>query len=930
MPNIARIIILIFIIASVPFEAEARNTDVRYSEGRPLIYEDSWNMRPFAFINKDGQPDGLHVELVKTILTRLQIPYKINLRPFADIGRDIKSDKADLSIVMKSDYNAQYGQFSKSGILTFHGAILAPTRDSLARVTLEQLYNLRFYVHKGSSSQRYLSRHGYDYAMTIVDDMDQVAMDMAVADSGMVGWNYVSLKYLKRKYNLYDFSLGTVDIPIGESCFLSNDEKLLTRLDSVLAVMRENQELDAIIDKWLYPEKEEKTIPLVWMIVQYVVAIFIIVVLTAVVIVHFKRKKARIKLRDTILQLSLVNHANKIKVWVYNPVTGKYSWMDKHGDTGRQYTTFEFSLFYPKDEFEKINQKVAALLRGDAASIVMQVKGYCLSDINKVLDIELNMKIMRDGYRHIKCIIGVQRDITEGTAKLKSKREKAFLGNTLFQAGVSCLYRFDADGNLVSINPAACALMGVNTPEEALQKGINIHHLKLFSEAQLASTEEVTLTDNIELSDHSDAFILVDKGRRQTEAVFYYKASLQRIIDKVGNTQNFILSLTDISDLMGKKQLAQKLAEDSERLLKEISKHSAYLDYTLTIGGTRMAKYDPKTKVISTTRMDEKLPMTLPQLQMLSECSHESLPELFRIFTLMDSYTDENVSANYRTITHYCNDGYRNVHIEMQPVHDKDGKVCLYIGILTDITDLVESQQKLREETSLAKETDTLKQNFINNMSFRVRTPLIGMAKSIELMAETDDKTVEQDLLSKVSDNVSRLLYLMDDTLFLSRIDAGMMKEYPTDVDFNKFVSDAFHETVEKYRSEKVEYIVETSENSLMVHIDATLIRRVITETVALFARFVSSGMLRLRYMYRRESIGIVVESPDYVISKASLDHIFQPHLIDNLQSSSEDISGLEMVIVKSILTLLHGTIDFDSKPGHGTSALIIFPVKAV
>ena len=282
MPNIARTIILIFIIASVPFEAEARNTDVRYSEGRPLIYEDSWNMRPFAFINKDGQPDGLHVELVKTILTRLQIPYKINLRPSADIGRDIKSDKADLSIVMKSDYNAQYGQFSKSGILTFHGAILAPTRDSLARVTLEQLYNLRFYVHKGSSSQRYLSRHGYDYAMTIVDDMDQMAMDMAVSDSGMVVWNYVSLKYLKRKYNLYDFSLGTVDIPIGESCFLSNDEKLLTRLDSIFAVMRENHELDAIIDKWLYPEKEEKTIPLVWMIVQYVVAIFIIVVLTAV------------------------------------------------------------------------------------------------------------------------------------------------------------------------------------------------------------------------------------------------------------------------------------------------------------------------------------------------------------------------------------------------------------------------------------------------------------------------------------------------------------------------------------------------------------------------------------------------------------------------------------------------------------------------
>lgn len=930
MLNIARLIILIFMLVFAPVGAEAGGTDVRYSEGRPLVYEDSWNLRPFAFINKDGQPDGLHVEVVKTILDRLQIPYKINLRPSADVRRDMTGGKADVTIGMRKEYNAQYGLFGKVPVITFHGGILAPTRDSLTRVTQEQLYNLRFFVHKGSASQRFLSRRGYDYAMSQAEDMDQVAMDLAMADSGIVVWNAVLLSYLKRKYNLNDFSVGTVDVPMGETSFITNDEKLLARLDSALEAMRRNHELDAIFNKWLYPEKVEKTVPLVWLIARYVIVCFVIVIVAAVVIVHFKRRKMRLRLRDAILQLALVNHANKIKVWIYSPVTGKYSWMDKHGDTGQQYSTFEFSLFYSKDEFEKINQKVAAMLRGDASSIMMQVKGYCLSDINKQLDIELSMRTMRDGYKHIKCIVGIQRDITEGKAKLRSKRVKAFLGNTLFDAGVTCLYRFDADGNLTSINPAACTLMGVESQEEALQKGINIHHLTLFSEAQLASTEKVKLTGSIALSDRPDGFALVDEGRRQTEAVFHYKASMERIIDKAGNTLGFIVSLSDKSDLMGKRELAQKLADDSEKLLKEINVQSAYLDYTLDIGGTRMGKYDPKTKIVSTTRMDKKAPLALPQLQMLSECSSDTLPELFRIFAFMDSYTDGNASANYRTTTHYSNGCYRNIHMEMQPVHDKDGKVCLYVGIHTDITDLVESQQKLSEETALAKETDNLKQSFINNMSYRVRNPLVGMAKSIELMAQTDDRSVEQGQLSKVSDNVSRLLYLMDDTLFLSRIDAGMTKEYPVDVDFCQLLSDTFHETVDKYRSEKVEYSVETSEKSLMLHIDAELIRRVIAETVALFARFVSSGYLRVRYMYRRDTISLVVETGDYIIPQTSLKQVFQPRLVDNLMSTSDNTSGLEMAIVKSILTLLHGTIDLDSKPGHGTSALIIFPVKAV
>lgn len=924
--------ILILFLLSLAFgitDAEAGRRGVQYSKERPLIYEDSWNLWPYVFINQEGNPDGLNIDVLREIFTRLEIPYEIRLRPSLEAREDLRNDRADLSIGMRKDYNAPFGQFGSTTISVFTHSILAPKRDSLTHVTQEELYHLRFAVHEGSLSHHYLSHHGYDYAMQPVEDMEQLAMDMATADSGIVVWNTMSLKYLMRKYHLDNFLLSPIDIPEGEYRFMSNDERLLQSLDSVLTVMHDNGQLDAIISKWLYPEQIKEEMPLEWRVAIYSIIFLIFIIVVSCVAFYLRQRKSQRMLTDIVRQLNLVLHSNSIKVWIYNPTTRKYSWMNKKGETGREYSSFEFSLFYPKDEFEKINDRVTSFLSQENDSLIMQIRAYSLKDINKVLDIELRMGSIKDDYRHVIYIVGIQHDISEYKSKVERRREMTYYGQSLFRYHLFCLYKFDASGHLTDANDQAIQMLGAKDINEVLDKAITLQSLSLFSESDLKNTEKTRLRLTVDFSDPNNHFPLINPAVDIQRHQYHVLANLTPIVSDEGNVSRYILTIEDVTDQAEREQDVEKKRTEYEKLRKETELVMQHLDYTFRIGGTRRMQYDIEKRILSTSRVNKSETLGMTQIDVLDLADRESLPELFRIFRIMDAKDDEDINAVYRTRTHYCQEDYRTLYMQLRPMYDAEGKVKTYTGIITDITDIVKTKKTLEEETARARETDHLKQNFINNMSYRVRTPLMSISQNIEKIAQSNDNTTEREELDKVASNVTRLLSLLDDTLLLSRLDAGLSEIYRSQCDFNVIFSEAFYDGIGKYRRDNVEYVVEKDSASHILSLDANLIRRVITETVTFFARHTSSGIIRARYMYRRDSIMIMIESTEYVMDEVLLSGIFLPRINDDMLASADSSSGLELAIVHAIIDLLKGRIDVESKIGIGSSFLIMIPVEA-
>jgi len=91
---------------------------------------------------------------------------------------------------------------------------------------------------------------------------------------------------------------------------------------------------------------------------------------------------------------------------------------------------------------------------------------------------------------------------------------------------------------------------------------------------------------------------------------------------------------------------------------------------------------------------------------------------------------------------------------------------------------LKEAENEMREATQTAEEANEIKNLFLSNMSYNIRTPLNSVVGFSQLMAIDPDMDDEQrkEYSVIIKKNSEVLLNLVNDVLDISRLEAGMMK----------------------------------------------------------------------------------------------------------------------------------------------------------
>ena len=209
-----------------------------YTKKHPLVYEDSWKKWPYAFINDEGEPDGFNVELMRRVLTRLDIPFEIRLLNQEQVHEDLRNDSADVSLGVAAQYNAPFGRFGRFTVCHFDNAILLPKKDSVAVIRPRDLLKIPFYVRKNSRAYYCLKDSGVpDSIIHVADNMEIEILERYGSEDMYPIWNAMMLKWVSNKYHLDDYCVVPVDIPPGDYRFMSADTMLLARLDSVCQLM---------------------------------------------------------------------------------------------------------------------------------------------------------------------------------------------------------------------------------------------------------------------------------------------------------------------------------------------------------------------------------------------------------------------------------------------------------------------------------------------------------------------------------------------------------------------------------------------------------------------------------------------------------------------------------------------------------------------
>lgn len=933
--------------------ARTGEQDEKYDVEHPLVYEDSWEKWPYAYVNEDGKPRGFNVELMTKIMQRLKIPYEVRLRNQEAAHDDLKADSADISLGVKIDYNAEFGRFGQVTVCRFTNSMLVPRSENVKKITVEYLRTHPVVVRKGSRAYSYLQKYGVaDSLVTVVPNMESEILREVSQGIGGAVWESMMMKWMMRKYHLDEHYVAVpVDMPDGEYRFMSTDTVLLARVDSVCAEMLRNGELNRLADRWFYPEKKvaesNYTKLMLWMLCGVVMIMVMFYIVT-----RYRRAFSRTTLREVRKRLALVLHSNKMKVWVYFPETHRYAWMTSDGMTEKYYSSFEFSRFYPDDDFNVIHSHVIDLLKGKKGPVVETARCLSLTEQNKTLDVEVTIKELYDEYGKIYLVCGVQYDITDSKAVLDHMKVLQERYSTAFAMARGTVMRFDENGRMVGINEVGLDRLGIDDPEAFFAENYTIHDVDLLSDIDIDNCPNdlrfTRIVHNKDLKDikyamsrhfHHKPYAMHgyydsvenDSGKKEDGLEGYYEMHLVKSLDDSGKPISYMLFINNrTEDIRGLRRLARH-RHHVERLEEEQATLRRRRDYTLNVSDIWMVMYHPTRKELVVMDRNMKHHPAFSQVNLLEYVDASDIKRVFKVFRKLDSRYRNNVTIDVKTYMRNEKGEQRYFHFDVKPDYDSNGSVISYFGTCRDISTEVYAGKKLKAEMEIVQEAERLKSDFLKNTSYSLRQPLISISQSISRLSKGVSTEVQNDIIGGITGNIRRLIKLSDDTLLLSRIEAGMLTVRREPTDFVPLFLQTANETMAEYPSANVTHTVENTYEKLVLNVDPTLFKRVIHEVIALSARYTNVGHIVVRYMYVKGVLSLVVQDNGQGIPPSVMQHIYEPHIGEefNINERTVFLSGLEMPICKALLGINGGTLDIESEPGRGTSIYIRINLEA-
>lgn len=692
----------------------------RYTVDHPLIYEDGWEKWPYSFLNSEGKADGFNVQLVKEIMQRLGIPYEIRLKSQPVVHQDMKYNAANLSMGVSAGYNAPYGRFGSVTICQFENSLLVPQRDSMSHVGINQLRTMHLKVGEGSRAHHYLLDNGMaDSLITPHDHLAMAILRQVSQGKGGILWNTMSLKWLLRKYDIQGYCLVPTDIAPGEYRFMSSDSELLHSVDSVSLVMQQEGRIDQLINRWMYPERKEYTIPY-GLIFCSLLAFVCLICAIAWFVRYYRTYYSHSTLDDVNSQMALILSSTNVNVWTYDTINGKYAWMTPDGRIEQEYTPFEFTQFYPGQEFNVLHAMVERQIANPSTRFKRSMRAFTPDNLTDERDINLSMQALFDDYGKVYLIVGVQYDVTASKSNLERMRTLHERHKTAFNIALGGIMRFDATGRMIDINHRMCVRLGIKNPKALLNQGYNIHDFGVFRDIDLDSGFHRDITfctriSNKEMTDYLpfasigsfnpdyDRYseIPTDEERQQADFhisdIGYYYIHLMKAFDSDGNLISYIFYLRDFTlDNAYRVHL-----EEQRNNLRQVQLQETFFkqrrDYVLSESDIVMLRYYPENKRLFFYDQTRNRMSQMPQLRVIEMTDSRDMKRVFRAFYRADALKNQEFHLNVRTLLRSANGHRSHMEIHMRPFCNEAGVVQYYFGSCRDITDLVALQAAVKQ-----------------------------------------------------------------------------------------------------------------------------------------------------------------------------------------------------------------------------------------
>ena len=890
-------------------------TTREYTKEHPLVYEDAWDLWPFCFLNEEGEPDGYNIDLLRLMLDDLDIPYEIRLRPTLEALDDLHDGKSDLMLGMADDFHAEYAHFGETVVKMFTHSLVYPKSQGKKIYTLGDVARQKVIVHGESFFHHLMMENGWSANAIVYNDMQEAVQKVNAEQQGQIVWNTLSLKYLLRKYHLSELKMSPVDVPHGEYRFLSHDTTLLKRLDQAYMLLKSGDQLEPLQNKWFYPERQDTGIPSWVWYVTGIMAIATIILLFYNVAFRNRERRETALAKQQNLRLAHILQTSHLSIWTYDAVKQLYTLMGDDGTPIQELNLMEFTQFYRDDDLKSLYEAIHNVITMQSDGGTVEIKAH---ENGSEHDFVIALSVLRrDKEGKPTLIMGVRNDITEEHNRQRKAKNLLTRYKSIFDTALIDMIYFDAEGHAVNMNDRARNTFGIDS-SRPIDKQFDLRNIIDIDQFDLSKLDYFYATLAIDRRDIKRHATL-----HQNEGLMFYAMQLVPVYDHAHHLLGVYGTGQEVTEIVESWRRQKASTEQLAKANEEVNGYVRNIDYVLKVGGLRIAKYSPDTHTLTIFSEANVAQLTLTQSRCMTLVSDNSKKRAMRMLNSMDNLTTNNISTEISSILRH-----HGQQLFLQfcfiPTYDQQGQVDHYFGLCRDISEVRATEQLLEKETARAQEVEELKDSFLRNMSYEIRTPLNTVVGFAELFEQDHSPEDEEVFVGEIKNNAAHLLHLINDILFLSRLDAHMIEFNPQPTDFAQTFESHCQMGWANDRHEGVRYIVENHYERLVVEIDDANLGRVIEQLTANAAQHTESGVVRARYDYVGGKLMIAIDDTGSGIQPSDIKHVYERFVI-----GQHGGTGLGLPICKELTEQLGGSIDISSEVGKGTTVWITIPCKA-
>lgn len=883
-----------------------------YTEDRPLVIVCDWEFPPYEYRNDKGDADGYNVTVLHTILTKLKIPHRFEMKEWYQAIETFNTRQADLIHALTFIYNERPYVMTQN-MINYYSVKLARLKGTRAISKLSDL---------GPEDTLCIKKNDYVALRISEREGDQFTVEYHNPREALTGirngkykyaaWGEIPLSLKIKELDIDNIVLDDIDIPAGELRIIGYDKELIDAIDDGYARLEQSGELERIRDKFFHPERiHNDTSPIALIILAGLIILLIIAFLLGRLI-RARVKMAVRKSLDLNQMMSQALNMGNYYVVEYDLHTDQLR--NLHGSLLPQngITMDNYMANIHMEERSAFHEEIREMAEGKKDIWTIRRRWNVGTDETPDWRFLEGHAVTEQEDGKPRYIIGTLKDLTQEISEERLTQEMGTKYRQMFDTNLIAMSYYDKDGNFMDVNDnmrQLCELEG---------KGFEFFSkTNLFAAALLKGQVDPESRDNFYVCQH---MYYPDWNLDK-----YIEFKIRPIVDDNDELQYYLVTARDMTaernTYLNQRQHDKQIISANEA----IEQYEKQLHYLLDNSQMFIWSYFPDTDEISFSRSirEEQYKETLNEFfEGVIESERGTAVEHVR--RIVASHTP------YEAVHHYLYTPLERHQVWYAisgiPQFDANGHLTHYFGLARNITSLMIAQERLKEETERAENSGKMKSAFLANMTHEIRTPLNAIVGFSDLLPVVETNEERLQFIRIIRNNCDMLMRLINDILETSSMGQALAI-LPEEVDIAKAFDDICQTLEQRVQEPGVEFIKENPYETYLTFLDKGRIQQLLTNFVTNAVKYTHKGHIKVGYREERripkdgreETNGLYFYCED---TGAGIPKEKQASVFERFVKLNDFVqgTGLGLSICKAIADHCNGQIGVTSE-GEGTGS---------